>query len=101
MSNASPSEFWPLWLAEDLADWGVWTFEYDSAPTLWRGQSMTRVDRATNMLAQLLSEARLSTGSIAFVAHSFGGLVVEQMLRAANDRSHSEPDVKRLLRQID
>ena len=49
MSGGTPSEFWPIWLAEDIERLGVWTIEYDSSPTLWRGHSMTRVDRANTV----------------------------------------------------
>jgi hypothetical protein len=50
------------------------------APTLWRGHAMALGDRANNILPLLLSEERLKSSEIAFVAHSFGGLIVEQTL---------------------
>ncbi|UPK18888.1 hypothetical protein [Bradyrhizobium sp. 131] len=54
---------------------------------------MALVDRANNILARLLVEQRLKRGEIAFIAHSFGGLITEQLLRVANDRAVSEPSV--------
>jgi hypothetical protein len=99
MSGQSP-EPWPLWLTEDIEKLAIWIVGYDSSPTLWRGHSMARVDRANNVLARLLAEERLQKGDIAFVVHSFGGLVFEQMLRVANERAPSEPQVADLLRRI-
>ncbi|QWG22207.1 hypothetical protein KMZ93_19815 [Bradyrhizobium sediminis] len=54
---------------------------------------MALVDRANNILARLLVEQQLKRGEIAFIAHSFGGLITEQLLRVANDRAVSEPNV--------
>lgn len=39
MSSGAPQEFWPLRLSKDIAELGIWSIEYDSAPTLWRGHS--------------------------------------------------------------
>ncbi len=100
MSSGTPQEFWPLWLSDDVAELGIWSIEYDSAPTLWRGHSMARGDRANNILPLLLSEERLRNGEIAFVTHSFGGLVFEQILRIANERARNEPAVAHLLNRI-
>ena len=47
-----------------------------------------------------LTEERLQQGDISFVGHSFGGLVVEQLLRTASDRSSAEQNVNSLLRRI-
>jgi putative serine esterase DUF676 len=54
---------------------------------------MPLVDRANNILARLLSEERLKQGDISFVVHSFGGLIFEQLLRTASDRSGTEQNV--------
>jgi pimeloyl-ACP methyl ester carboxylesterase len=98
--SGQPPEPWPLWLTEDIENLAIWIVGYESSPTLWRGHSMARVDRANNVLARLLAEERLRKGDIAFVAHSFGGLVFEQMLRLANERAPSEPSVADLLKRI-
>ncbi len=98
--SGKPPELWPLWLSGDIDRLGIWSVEYDSAPTLWRGHSMARVDRANNVLARLLAESRLRKGDVAFVAHSFGGLVFEQILRVANERSPAEPEVAEFLRRV-
>ncbi|MHC2282897.1 pimeloyl-ACP methyl ester carboxylesterase [Bradyrhizobium diazoefficiens] len=98
--SGEPPEPWPLWLAEDIENLAIWVVGYDASPTLWRGHSMARVDRANNVLARLLAEERLRSGDVAVVAHSFGGLVFEQMLRTANERAPSEPAVADLLRRI-
>jgi pimeloyl-ACP methyl ester carboxylesterase len=100
MSSGSPPESWPQWLNSDVDNLSIWSLEYDSAPTRWRGYSMARADRANNILARLLSEEKLKQGDIAFVVHSFGGLIFEHMLRLANERAPAEPHVADFLKRI-
>jgi hypothetical protein len=57
--SGQPPEPWPIWLTEDIEKLAVWVVGYDSAPTLWRGHSMARVDRANNVLARLLARSVL------------------------------------------
>ena len=70
------------------------------APTLWRGHAMPLPDRANNILPLLLADERLAHGDIAFVAHSFGGLILEQLLRVAIDRSPREPHVAAFVQRV-
>jgi hypothetical protein len=84
MSSGKPKELWPLWLAADIPGLGVWVVEYDSAPTLWRGHSIARADRANNVLALLLSEERFARGDC--FRHAQFWRVFEQILRIANER---------------
>jgi hypothetical protein len=51
---------------------------------------MALPDRGSNVLAALLAEPRLRDGQLSFVTHSFGGLIFEQLLRIAADRSHTD-----------
>ena len=99
MSSDRPPEFWPLWLEADIENLSIWIVEHDSAPTRLRGHSMPLVDRANNVLALLLLEERLQRGDIYFVTHSFGGLVFEQLLRTASERSSAEPNVNIFVRR--
>jgi hypothetical protein len=100
ISSGKPPEVWPLWLEADIERLGIWSVEHDSAPTLWRGYSMPLTDRANNILALLLSEERLKQGDIFFVVHSFGGLIFEQLLRTAHDRSATEQNAADLVKRI-
>lgn len=100
LSSDKHPEVWPLWLADDIPGLGVWSIDHDSAPTLWRGHAMPVVDRANNILPLLLGEERLAHGDIAFVAHSLGGLILEELLRVANDRSTGEPGVADFVRRV-
>jgi pimeloyl-ACP methyl ester carboxylesterase len=100
LSSSKPPEVWPSWLAGDIPNLAVWSYEHDSVLTLWRGWSMPLVDRAANALATILTEERLRQGDIALVAHSFGGLICQQMLRTASDRAVSEPDLAELVHRI-
>jgi hypothetical protein len=100
MSSGKRPQVWPRWLENDIEKIGVWSIEHDSAPTLWSGNAMPLVDRANNILALLLSEERLKQGDISFVVHSFGGLIFEQLLRSASDRSATELNVADLVNRI-
>jgi len=84
LSSSKPPETWPAWLATDIPECAIWSLEHDSAPTIFRGEAMHLVDRANNCLPLLLSEAALKNGEIAFVTHSFGGLITVEMLRVAD-----------------
>lgn len=100
MSSGSKPEVWPLWLEGDIQSLAIWSVEYDAAPTRWRGHSMARADRAENVLSLLLAEQRLQRGDLAFVVHSFGGLIFKQIVRFAHDRAPSDPNVDSFLQRI-
>lgn len=100
MSSGPTPELWPRWLADDIPGLTVWSVEHDSAPTKWFGHAMPLVDRANNILPRLLAEPRLAQGDIAFVTHSFGGLILQQVLREANDRSSSDPVIAEFVRRV-
>lgn len=61
---------------------------------------MHLVDRANNCLPLLLSEPALKNGEIAFVAHSFGGLIIAELVRVADARSTGEPNVANFLQRM-
>jgi pimeloyl-ACP methyl ester carboxylesterase len=84
--------FWPVWLAEDVKGLSVYSLGYISPPTNWLGTAMPLLDEAANVLRLLLSETDLQTGPIAFICHSLGGLIVKQVLRAANEQK-SDPGI--------
>jgi tetratricopeptide (TPR) repeat protein/pimeloyl-ACP methyl ester carboxylesterase len=95
----SPSDdtFWPLWLAEDIKGLAVYSLGYVSPPTNWIGTAMPLLDEAAHALRVLLNSADLKTGDISFVCHSLGGLIVKQMLRAANEQQHNNPELASFL----
>jgi tetratricopeptide (TPR) repeat protein/pimeloyl-ACP methyl ester carboxylesterase len=78
--------FWPLWLAEDVKGVSVYSLGYISPATNWLGTAMPLLDEAANILRLLLNETELRDGPIAFICHSLGGLIVKQILRAANEQ---------------
>ena len=100
-SNASVSPvIWPKWLAEDVPGIGLWLVGYPAAKTNWGGYGLPILDRADNILTRLIAEPALSKGNIAFIAHSLGGLVVEQLLRNAERDARSNPRAEDFLSRV-
>jgi tetratricopeptide (TPR) repeat protein/pimeloyl-ACP methyl ester carboxylesterase len=84
--------FWPLWLAEDIRGLAVYSLGYTSPPTNWIGTAMPLLDEAAHVLRVLVNSGDLKTGPISFICHSLGGLIVKQVLRAANEQ-RSDPEL--------
>jgi tetratricopeptide (TPR) repeat protein len=84
--NGDDNTFWPAWLARDVPGLAAWTLAYDAPPTNWFGMAMPIQDRAKNVLECLLGQPELKGLPLVFVGHSLGGLVVKQVLRAADGR---------------
>lgn len=61
---------------------------------------MALPDRAQNVLPLLITEPGLRSGDIIFVAHSLGGLVVEQILRLAQVRAPYDQRAQSFLRRV-
>ena len=100
-SEASGSSvLWPRWLEEDVPGTAVWLLGYPAAKTNWGGYGLSTSDRASSILARLLSESDLSQGDIVFVAHSLGGLIVEQVLRKADSEARSDRRAENFLTRV-
>ena len=72
---------WPRWLAKDIEGHAIWSVGYEAPISRWRGRAMHLVDRAENILGLLLARTEFRTGRIILIGHSFGGLVIKQLLR--------------------
>ncbi|NES99522.1 MAG: hypothetical protein F6K61_02920 [Sphaerospermopsis sp. SIO1G1] len=74
--------FWPMWLAKERSDLGIWCFGYNAAPFEWKGSTMPLFDRAGNLL-EYLTINNIREHPLIFITHSMGGLLVKEMLRNA------------------
>lgn len=74
---------WPGDLAA-RKPWQVWTITYPAA-THFAGNSMPLRDRAVSVASRLRAEESLQEVDLVLVGHSFGGLVIKQLLRHAHD----------------
>lgn len=85
--NKPTEMFWPKWLSSDVPGIGIWSVNYPSASSGWRGKAMSLPDRAANLL-QLLSGKSIGSRPIIFITHSLGGLVVKKMLYVADSQDN-------------
>ncbi|MCD2166238.1 esterase/lipase family protein [Comamonas koreensis] len=87
-------------MSEDISGLGIWLVGYSAPKTNWGGIALTLADRADNVLARLLLEPRLAKGNVVFVAHSLGGLLVEQILRSADRDAKSDRRAEDFLARV-
>src|SRR5260221_1791184 len=93
--------FWPLWLADDIKDLDIYSVGYESAVSRWHGTAMHLPARAKNILERLLAEPALAQGSLALVGHSLGGLVIKELLRAADGEARFRQEAAGLVNRVD
>lgn len=99
-SSSDIKTCWLYWLDEDIHDLAVWTVAYGAAVSRWRGAAMHLADRAVNVLERILLEPQLQSGEIDLVGHSLGGLVIKQLLRAAESLAYQRADVAGFLTRV-
>lgn len=99
-SSSNIKTCWLFWLDEDIHDLAVWTVAYDAAVSRWRGAAMHLADRAVNVLERILLEPQLQSGEIDLVGHSLGGLVIKQLLRAAESLAYQRANVAGFLTRV-
>ena len=73
---------------------------YPAARTNWGGYGISITDRGDSILARLLAEPNLGRGHIVFIAHSLGGLIVEQILRCAQRDAGSNQRAEQFLARV-
>jgi pimeloyl-ACP methyl ester carboxylesterase len=100
-SRPDQQSFWPHWLADDIAGLSVYSIGYEAPVTQWRGTAMHLIDLSNNLLARVLAEQPLQTGQLNLVGHSLGGLVIKQLLRAAESEARSRAEAARLIERVE
>ena len=75
--------FWPAWLAKEMPDTNIWSLEYPSALSGWKGDGAEFAD-IVDSLRDFFGLGDLCARPLILVAHSLGGLVAKELLQTAN-----------------
>jgi pimeloyl-ACP methyl ester carboxylesterase len=92
--------FWPLWLAEDIAKLAVYSVGYEASISRWGGVAMHLIDQATSVLERLLVDPDLQQGPLILIGHSFGGLVIKELLRTADSEALNRAEAASLIQRV-
>jgi hypothetical protein len=96
-SSAGDDHDWTRWVARGFPQAAVWSLHYNAATLVWRGSTMPLSFRARNVL-DLFDNKELFRLPTVFIVHSFGGLVIKQLWRFAQDSGRQ--DVKQSIRGV-
>jgi pimeloyl-ACP methyl ester carboxylesterase len=91
--------FLPRWLADDGATLAV--YGYDAPVSRLRGTAMHLTDQSTNILNRLLAEPSLERGPLILIGHSLGGLIIKELLRAAESQARFEHRAADLIERVE
>jgi hypothetical protein len=91
---------WPKWLAEDIEGLAVWSVRYEAPVSRWRGTAMHLIDRASNVLHLILVNPDLQQGQLTLIGHSFGGLLIKQMLRIGEAEAHRDAQAASFMERV-
>ncbi len=84
-SAGDTKELWPKWLCEKFPSINIYTVGYPSSIfERWAKKEMDIHERANNIIEQLAS-CGIGQHPIAFVAHSLGGILAKEIMRACNE----------------
>src|ERR1700674_1433311 len=78
------AESWSTWITSAIPQARIWSLGYRVRSSNWFGGGMPLTPRARNVLAVLNSELN-SNKPIVFICHSYGGLLVKQILRTGEE----------------
>lgn len=87
--KGDPDDCWPKRLGEDIPHIGVWSLQYEAAPSAFVGSAMALVFLARNVLEALRAQG-IGRKPLIFITHSLGGLLVKQMLHTASESTNQE-----------
>jgi CheY-like chemotaxis protein/pimeloyl-ACP methyl ester carboxylesterase len=80
---------WDTWIQNVHPAARIWSLSYRLHSSRWHGGSMAIQDRAVNVLATISGDISGET-PVLFVCHSYGGLLIKQMLSTGLGRAHNE-----------
>jgi pimeloyl-ACP methyl ester carboxylesterase len=92
--------FWPRWLAEDIDGLAVYCVGYEAPISRFSGTAMHLTDRGKNILELILADREFQQGKLILIGHSFGGLVIKQLLRSAESEAHERPEAASLIARV-
>lgn len=91
------------WLKDDLPSYSIHAVSYGAEVSARQGNTVSLADLGRGLLETLQSHAKITSGPIALVGHSLGGLVIKHMLKIASehrDAAGDEHPIAQNLRQV-